>query len=358
MKNPRTTDADDMFSDTRMSFGDHIEELRGHLWRAIVGFLAVIVGCFALDGIGLLTNSNFGVGRPVMRFMAKPVEDALDEFYKHRVQQVAEEIKSGKKQVGDANVVKDVDIELDMNPIKRKLGLGEIADDAPDFVTVHGRVAPLSWAMALMQAETLVTRPGHLVTFNVTEAMFIYFKVALVCGIVLSSPWLFWQIWSFVAAGLYPNEKRYVNVYLPFSLCLFLAGVAMCEFVVLPRAVEALLWFNKWLNLEPTMRLDEWLSFAIWMPVVFGVSFQTPLVMLFLERIGVMNIDYYRRKRRIAWFVLAIFASVMAPPDPYSMMCMWLAMCSLYELGILLCKWSPRPQLDIEVPETEEMVEV
>src|SRR5262249_33677268 len=142
-------------------------------------------------------------------------------------------------------------------------------------------------------------RPS-LMTLTAMEAMMVYFKVSLVCGVVLGSPWIFWQIWSFVAAGLYPHEKKYVNGYGPFSLGLFVAGVLLCEFFVIPRAIEALLWFNQWLNIEPNFRLEDWLSFAIMVPLIFGISFQLPLVMLFLERIGIANIDQYRRYRKFA----------------------------------------------------------
>jgi sec-independent protein translocase protein TatC len=188
----------------------------------------------------------------------------------------------------------------------------------------------------------------------------VYFKVCLVCGVVIGSPWIFWQIWLFVAAGLYPHEKRLVHVYLPFSLGLFLAGVFLCEFFVIPKALEALLWFNEWIGLEPDLRLNEWLSFAILMPLVFGVSFQTPLVMYLLERIGVMSIDAYRSKRRIAWFLMAIFAAVITPSvDAVSMLFLWVPLGFLYELGIFLCWMSPRPPaLDIDVPDSEEMIEV
>jgi sec-independent protein translocase protein TatC len=150
--------------------------------------------------------------------------------------------------------------------------------------------------------------------------MTVYFEVTLVCGIVLASPWVFFQIWSFVAAGLYPHEKRYVLHYLPFSVALFLGGVLVCQFLVIPKAVEALLGFNEWLGLEPDLRLSEWLGFTLLLPLVFGLSFQTPLVMLLLQRLGVLTVDAYRRQRRLAWFVLAVFAAVITPSvDAYSM---------------------------------------
>ena len=188
----------------------------------------------------------------------------------------------------------------------------------------------------------------------------VYFKVCMVCGLVIGSPWIFYQIWQFVAAGLYPHEKRYVHLYLPFSLGLFLAGVFLCQFFVIPKALEALLWFNEWIGLEPDLRLNEWLSFAILMPLVFGASFQTPLVMMALNKVGIISIQTYRQKRRFALFFMAIFTALITPtPDALTMLFLWVPLVALYELGIFLCWLSPGPpDLDIDVPESEEMIEV
>jgi sec-independent protein translocase protein TatC len=162
-----------------------------------------------------------------------------------------------------------------------------------------------------------------------------------------------------VAAGLYPHELRYVNVYLPISVGLFLAGVALCEFVVIPKAVKYLLAFNEWMGLQSDLRLSEWMSFAILMPLVFGLAFQTPLVMLFLERLGILSQDLYRKHRRIAIFAMAVVAAIIAPsPDIFSIMSLTVPLWCLYELGILMCRFAPRHDLDVEVPKPEEMVEV
>ena len=144
-------------------------------------------------------------------------------------------------------------------------------------------------------------KTAGLSALSVQEALVVYFKVSLVAGLVIASPWVFWQIWSFIAAGLYPHEKKLVHVYLPMSLGLFLGGVLLCQFFVMPQAVAAMLWFNEWLGMSPDLRLNEWLSFAIWMPVVFGISFQTPLVMLFMGKLGIVNVEWFRSKRKIAW---------------------------------------------------------
>ena len=111
----------------------------------------------------------------------------------------------------------------------------------------------------------------------------IFFKVCLVTGLVLSSPWAFYQVWAFIAAGLYRRERMFVYKFLPYSLGLFLAGVFLCFFVVLPLTLRFLLEFNVWLGVTPMLRLNDWMGFATVLPLVFGLCFQTPLVMLFLS---------------------------------------------------------------------------
>ena len=199
---------------------------------------------------------------------------------------------------------------------------------------------------------------------HITEAFMVYIKVSLMSGLVISSPWVFYHIWAFIAAGLYQHEKKLVNVYLPFSLVLFLVGVLVCQFLVMPKAIEVMLSFNEWLGLAADLRLNEWLSFALMMPLVFGVSFQTPLVMLFLNKVNIVSIQSYREYRRIAWMLMAIFAAVITPTvDPFSMLFLWVPMCGLYELGILMCNFrgetpTALAEWEEEEKKNEELVEV
>ncbi len=161
--------------------------------------------------------------------------------------------------------------------------------------------------------------------------------VCLVTGLVLVSPWVFYQGWAFVAAGLYRHERHYVQKYLPISLGLFLTGVFLCFGLVLPITLGFLLEFNVWLGVAPTLRLSEWMSFATILPLVFGIAFQTPLIMLFLERIGIFTAADFRAKRKISILVITVAAAILTPgQDPFSMTLLAVPMILLYELGILL----------------------
>jgi sec-independent protein translocase protein TatC len=401
MSNGIPQDPDDFFAETRMSFGDHIEDLRQHLWRAIWGFGGALI-------------LSFFIGHIVVDWITRPVKSELHAFYRRRQAKVLSEKKDEitrlankptpfrallipKKQL--EAIVKGQDPEMDRPRIMTKEQIKARANpptfwqkfwrggsDEEDehtyddhegaegkFTTIPAEEKekyvvrlwasvenPMWFAGDQQEAVRQFLDVDSPTTLNVQEGFFVWFKVCIVCGIVLGSPWIFWQIWMFVAAGLYPHEKRLVHVYLPISLFLFLAGVFVCELFVIPKAIEALLWFNEWLGFKPDMRLNEWLGFAIFMPVVFGISFQTPLVMVFMHRLGVMNADSFRSKRSYAWFAMAVFAAFVTPSvDALSMLFLWVPMCLLFELGIFLIRMSPdAPVVEDDLSESGELIEV
>jgi sec-independent protein translocase protein TatC len=135
--------------------------------------------------------------------------------------------------------------------------------------------------------------------------------------------------------------------------------VIFAQFVVIPQAVHYLLWFTDWLGFEPDLRLTEWLNFAILVPVIFGFAFQTPLVMLMLERVGLVTIEGYKKVRRFAIFALVVVAAMLAPGDLTTMLIMTGCMLLFYEAGILLCRLMPRRQWsDFDVPDADDRFEV
>lgn len=371
-RNPEPlADPDDLFADTRMSFGDHIEDLRSHLIRAVVGFVIGIAICVMPP-----------MGPFAVKFITRPVEIQLQQFYdKYEESHLAEAQEKLAATVPPVPVLMKVNVPalrgaLGMDgrkpePIGIIEGVDRVLDDigfppprsskrdAEEWADVPVKIPdPMSLAKAMMQYQR-VARPATLATLSVQEAFLVYVKVGLLFGFVLSSPWVFYQIWSFVAVGLYPHEKRLVNYYLPISLGLFLAGFFVCEFLALPKAIEALLWFNDWLGFRPELRLNEWLGFAILMPLVFGLSFQTPLVMLFLFQIGIADIDTFRSKRRLAWFLMMVFAALITPStDVPTLALLWVPMCLLYEVGILLCKMQPRTLADDLDNDLDELIGV
>jgi sec-independent protein translocase protein TatC len=246
---------------------------------------------------------------------------------------------------------------IQVEPLAKALGV-EVKDPAATEVEVKARVYPAYLSYLATKGEGLLDSRKYLTALSAQEGMVVYFKVSLLCGVVLASPWLFYQIWSFIAAGLYPHERAYVYRALWPSIGLFLAGVLLCQFVVLPGAVRALLGFNNWIDIDPDIRLNEWLSFAILLPLVFGVAFQTPLVMFVLNRLGTFGWEDYWAKWRYAVIIMAFVSALLTPtPDAVTMLYLFVPMFGLYLLGVLICKYFP-PAHEEAYRDAEEQVAV
>jgi sec-independent protein translocase protein TatC len=319
-----------------MTFGEHLEELRICLVRALTGLaIGFLIG---------LTCANW-----VVRQIQGPLSRALDSYYFEKSMtemseqhgEISEEIK-GFMRTQDL-VFEDVYWEAAELQRLEALGNGDTPDTLPTAdggLIVLGEPGPPSSRVV----RTRIWKPqdASVTSLSAHEPFMIWVKAALVIGAVVSSPWVFWQIWTFVAAGLYPHEKSYVHIFLPFSLSLFLAGAALAFFFVFDPVLNFLFSFNKWMNIDPDPRISEWMSFVLMLPLGFGISFQLPLVMLLLQRIGVMTVASYLDKWRIAVLVIFVLSMLLTPADPVSMLFMALPLTGLYFGGIALCKWLPR----------------
>ena len=194
----------------------------------------------------------------------------------------------------------------------------------------------------VVELPTWVPVDKRLQSLRAEETFMIWIKAALLAGAVISSPWIFYQIWQFVAAGLYAHERKYVYLYLPISLALFFAGAALAFYFVFKHVLGFLFTFNAMMDIEPDLRIGEWLGFVLFLPIGFGISFQLPLVMLFLNRIGIFTVQLYLSKWRLAVLVIFVISMLLTPADPVSMLLMAGPLTILYFGGIGMCHWMPK----------------
>ena len=333
-----------------MTFGEHLEDLRGCLFRSLIGLVAGFV-------IGLM------VGKHVVTFIQRPLSHALTSYYQNesveRVQGELEKFKDSgralpwtadevKNRVENENLLAE-EVYIDPTEMFQELKSAypsqfkDIEVPAPSPQTQEPETDYQGKLIRLFLWHRSQDDPRvRTKSLNAQEAFTVYVKASLLVGILLSSPWIFYQIWYFVAAGLYPHERHYVHLYLPFSLGLFLTGAALAFFVVFEPVLNFLFSFNKSLGIDPDPRINEWLGFVLLLPVGFGIGFQLPLVMLFLERIGVFTVAGYLKQWRVAVLVIFVTAALLTPPDPYSMLLLAFPLTVLYFGGITLCKLLPR----------------
>ncbi len=355
---------------TKMSFGEHLEELRRALFRSIT---ALVLGFL----IGLI------FGRQVVDYIQGPLRDSLQRHYLRQAKaeqlayleeqrtlgvEVPKDLgKAAEKMVQEGLVPReyyaspdelatalgahypDLAKQLEARPQpKHRADKGDAAagDDAD---AVQDEDAAL---LAAFNRDDLVHLRLYtpiesdlrlrIVELNVQAPFIIYLKAALAVGAVIASPFVFFFIWDFVAAGLYRSERKHVYVYLPLSIGLFLAGAWIAYFEAFPYVLDFLFWYFETMNIDPDMRLSEWITLVLLMPIGFGVSFQLPLAMLLLERVGIFTLESYTSKWKVAVVVISVLAMVLSPGgDPYSMMFMFFPLTGLYFLGILLCRYMP-----------------
>lgn len=264
-----------------MAFLEHLEELR---WRILKAMAATIIGaavCFMFSD-------------ELLHLLTAPYEDAVQSLQEQGSPGPVEAIKRWLEEVRGHEVAE--------TPVEE------------------------------------ATRPAvpynrQLQSLKVMTWFFVSLQVALLGGLILASPVVFFQFWRFVAPGLLTTEKRLFLPIVAMSVVCFSAGAAVAHSLVLPIGLRF------FLSLEPKdmtsqWAVDEYMGFVLRLIFGFGIVFEMPVVSLFLARLGLVTADYLRGIRRYAVVVIFVLAAVFTPPDPLSQMMMAFPLLGLYEISI------------------------
>ncbi|MBL9162856.1 MAG: twin-arginine translocase subunit TatC [Planctomycetaceae bacterium] len=373
---PRPED-ESRLEQSKMSFGEHLEELRRALFKSIAAlFIGFLVG--------------MAVANDIVAYVQTPVRESLERFYmrqtaRQQEERVAELKAQGRNAHEDELVtyedmqreglvvteyliepqefrrlleeqypqLKTLLAENDKGandkragaPLNESVDAAEKADmvkaDAPNRLN-RSDLIELRLFQPIEQDSRL-----RVVGHSMMEPFSVWLKAAFISGLVFSSPFIFYFIWEFVAAGLYKHEQSYIYTYMPISIGLFIGGALLAFFFAFEPLLDFMFWYYERTETQPDLNLSEWVSFVLMMPLGFGISFQLPLLMLLLERIGIFTVDSYWSKWRLAVVIIMVIAMILTPsPDPYSMLLMGVPLVGLYFGGIWLCKLAPGRRLE------------
>ena len=190
----------------------------------------------------------------------------------------------------------------------------------------------------------------RLIFTNLPEMFFVYIKTALVSALLLSAPFIFYQLWMFVAPGLYRNEKRYVFPFVFFSTVLFVGGALFGYFVVFPFGFSFFLGFaNEYIQALPSAK--QYFSLSVKLLLGFGLIFELPVVAFFLGRMGVISAELLRKQRKYAILLLFAVSAILTPPDVITQLMMAGPLWVLFELSVIIVKVAGRKK---PVPEHGE----
>jgi sec-independent protein translocase protein TatC len=189
-----------------------------------------------------------------------------------------------------------------------------------------------------------VAAPGQKLVFLApTEAFWVYMKVALIAGIVLAMPVVLYQIWAFIAPGLYRHEKRYAAPFVLIGSVFFLLGAAFAQLVVIPFAMRFLVSFPG-PDLAPMISIGSYVDFVLKFTLAFGAVFELPVIITLASRMGLVTPQFLTRNRKYAILVNFIIAAVLTPtPDVFNQTLMAGPLIVLYELGIISARLFGRP---------------
>lgn len=185
----------------------------------------------------------------------------------------------------------------------------------------------------------VLPKNSYLIYTGLTEAFFVYMKLAFFASIIITSPFILYQIWKFIAPGLLPTEKKYVVPFVLSSTILFVGGILFGYFIALPPAFEFFVSFNN-KYLQALISFADYLSLFVTFLLGFGLSFELPVFMFFLAKLGIVNSKMLSKQRRYAILVIFIIAAILTPsPDALSQVLMAAPLMFLYEVSIFVTKF-------------------
>lgn len=183
----------------------------------------------------------------------------------------------------------------------------------------------------------IIKPAGHLVFTTPGGAFSAVMMATIVMAAIISSPFILYQFWAFVSKALKPQEQKIILIVGPLSVLLFLSGVAFAFFVAVPIAYKFLMSFSS-ADLQPMISVDNYLGFLGNMVLAFGITFELPLVLGFLAKIGIATPEFLRQKRRHAIIIILVIAAILTPPDVASQCLLAGPLIVLYELGIVVVR--------------------
>lgn len=196
-------------------------------------------------------------------------------------------------------------------------------------------------------AETI--KRATLIYLAPTEGFMIQIKVSIFAGIIFTLPYIFFQIWQFVAPGLLAKEKKLVPRIIGASTLFFLIGAWFCWAVVLRFGLAFLLGFQSE-SLQATITINEYMSFVVLLILTFGLVFELPILSFFLTKMGIITSQAMRDKRSYSVVGIFIIAALVTPPDVFTQMALAIPLLILYELSIFVSKAveKKKPSEDVE----------
>ena len=319
--------------DTTMSLGDHLEELRARLILAILGLLVGSIICLFF-------------GTKIIGFIQGPFNREMKRYAKKQVVH----FQAPWTYLSD-KFFSNILLAIESDPNAPEIDPNAVAYARKIYTdTVEALAEDPNYMDTL--AEVHSSASGKLIVIGPADAFIGFMKISLIAGLIISSPWVFYQLWMFIGAGLYENERKYVHTAVPFSTGLFVIGALFFLFVVAPLSLRFFLTFGHYIGVTSTWTFQKYVSFVTMCMLVFGLGFQTPIAIFVLNRTGLVSIAALKSSRKYVIIAMFALAAIATPPDVISQITLAIPLYALFELGILLSWLAERKKKKQEAAES------
>lgn len=283
-----------------MSFGDHLDELRRRMLKALAAILVAVLAMIPMHD-------------QVLAIVVEPYRI----LWRDNFREYAEDLEQQERQ---GLLVEDYDKQFVAFIHKEK---GRILDGT--FPKPH-----------LIPEMTGFRIPYELVAIGGLADFWTFMMAALVFAFAIASPVVVYQIWMFVAAGLYLKERKAFQRYFPFAMVLLISGVLFGYYLAVPYGLSFLIRLMNTGQVQPMLAVDQYFTILFALTTALGVVFELPLVMVALQRVGLVRHATYRKHWRVIVLCIFLVAAVFTPPDPFTMFLMAGPSLVLFILGLVL----------------------
>ncbi|MBW2022962.1 MAG: twin-arginine translocase subunit TatC [Deltaproteobacteria bacterium] len=206
--------------------------------------------------------------------------------------------------------------------------------------------------LLVMPLKRVLPEGDKLIFTNLPEMFFTYLKVAFVAGLLAAMPFIFYEIWMFVAPGLYQKEKKFLIPFVASSSILFVGGALFGYFVVFPFGFK---FFMSFANdyIKPLPSVKQYFAFSTKLLLAFGLVFELPVATFFLAKMGLVTSDFLKKQRKFAILLIFVGAAILTPPDVITQIMMAGPLLVLYEISIWVAKLAGKKKSEEEEGEEE-----
>ncbi len=195
------------------------------------------------------------------------------------------------------------------------------------------------------------TQPFNIINYDMAGQFSTHLSIALIGGIILSIPYIFWEFWRFIKPALYEKERKHATGAVFYSTLLFMSGILFGYYLIVPLSTHFFGSYRVSAEVVNQINLNSYISAVTTVILGSGIVFELPIVIYFLSKVGLVSTAFLKKYRKHAYILLLLLAAIITPPDVFSMLVVSGPLIALYELGVVLSKRVERKRVDKELLE-------